>query len=93
MKYIAAITFKNLLRKYFDELKTKALKFADSKEFKQSEYHDYTAIDLLEAINNEDHEEKRAVLVCLLHYKLEHFMYQTTAEKRHFERFKQGFTN
>lgn len=93
MKYIASTTFKILLNDYFEELKTKGLKFADSKEFKQSDYHDYTALDLLEAINNEDHEEKRAVLVCMLHYKLEHFMYQSTAERRHFEKFKQGFTN
>jgi hypothetical protein len=92
VKYLAPVTFRNLIVKYCDELKDKSIKFANSKEFKTSEYHDYTAVDLVEAIHNEDHEDRRAVLVCMLHYKLEHFMYQTTAERRHFERFKGDLT-
>lgn len=88
MKYIAMGPFKDLVREFCQDLEKSAVKYADSKEFKNSQYNDYTAHDLLDCISNEDREEVRAVLVCLLHYKLNDRFYQSSAEKAHFQRFK-----
>ncbi|MEN9919943.1 MAG: hypothetical protein RL662_2379 [Bacteroidota bacterium] len=88
MKYIAMGPFKDLIKEFCKELEKSALKYATSQEFKTSEYNEYTANELLEAITNEDREEVRATLVCLLHYKLIDRFYQSSAEKQHFTRFK-----
>jgi len=76
------ISFKILIEEFCDELKRKSIKYVESKEFKKSEYDHYTAIDLVEAINNEEHEEKRAALTCLLHYKIEHRFFPTQLQRR-----------
>jgi hypothetical protein len=88
MKYLAMNPFKDLIRKFCQELEKSAIKFADSKEFKKSIYNDLTADQLLDTIMQEDREDVRAVLVCLLHYKLNERFYQSSAEKQHFKRFK-----
>ena len=88
MKYVAMDPLKNLIREFAKELEESALKFVDSKGFKQSTYNDYTADQLLDTIKNEDHEGIRAALVCLFHYKLKDRFYQSLAEKQHFQRFK-----
>ena len=72
MRYIAMIPFKALVREFCHKLEEAAIKFVESKEFQKSEYDHYSDVDLLDAINHEDHEEKRAVLLCVLHYKIEH---------------------
>ena len=72
MRYVAMIPFKGLFREYCAQLEKQGIKYIESKEFKKSEYDHYSSYDLLEAINNEDSEERRAVLTCLLHYKIEH---------------------
>lgn len=88
MKYVAAGSLKDLIREFTKELEESALKFVDSKDFKNSTYNDYTAEQLLDTIKNEDHEGIRAALVCLFHYKLKDRFYQSSAEKQHFTRFK-----
>lgn len=93
MKYVALGPFKELISEFCQELEKSAIKYAESKEFKNSEYNEYTANELLEAITNEDREEVRATLVCLLHYKLIDRFYQSSAEKQHFIRFKGALTS
>ncbi len=88
MKYIAMTQFKELVLEFCQELEKSATKYVESNEFKTSQYNEYVAKDLLEAIMNEDREEVRVVLVCLLHYKLQDRFYQSSAEKEHFRRFK-----
>ena len=88
MKYIAMTQFKELVLEFCQELEKSAIKYVESKEFKTSQYNEYVAHDLLDAIMNEDREEVRVVLNCLLHYKLQDRFYQSSAEKEHFRRFK-----
>jgi hypothetical protein len=88
MKYIAMNPFKDLIRKFCQELEKSAIKFVESKEFKNSIYNELTADELLDTIMQEDREDVRAVLVCLLHFKLMERYYQSSEEKQHFKRFK-----
>jgi len=88
MKYIAMRSFKELILKFCEELEEGAIKYAESKEFKNSAYNEYTADQLLDAARDEDNEAVRAVLVCLFHYKLMDRFYQSREEKEHFKRFK-----
>ena len=87
MKYVGLQSLKDLIRKYNDEVKEFALKYVESKEFRQAKYNDMTARQLLRVISNEDHEGKRAALICLLNYKMDKKIYVTMSEKRHFHKF------
>ncbi len=71
MKNIQLIPFKALVKNFCIELSNASIEYVESPEFKKSEYDLYSPKDLLEAVNNEEYEHKRTVLLCLLHYKME----------------------
>lgn len=71
MKNLNIIPFKALVKNFCQELSVASIGYIESDEFKKSQYDLYTPHDLLEAINNEEYEHKRTVLLCLLHYKIE----------------------
>jgi hypothetical protein len=84
------VAYKILIRTFCKDLENAAIKYVESKEFKNSPYNNYTAFELLEAINTELHEEKRAALLCLLNYKLERKFFMSHDERKHFQHFKAG---
>jgi hypothetical protein len=71
MKNLQLIPFKALVKNFCQELSSASISYIESDEFKTSQYDLYSPKDLLEAINNEEYEHKRTVLLCLLHYKME----------------------
>lgn len=96
MKYIYFPDLKVLFEEMCDQIKEKGIEFLESKEFKKSDYNNYTARQLLEIINQEDREEKRAALLCFLHYKMNRVkkntlgLYTSQDERRHYEIFMKG---
>lgn len=88
MKYVAMGQYKDLIRKFCNELEHAAIKYVESKDFKGSTYNEYTAEQLLDTIRDEEDEGIRTALVCLFHYKLLTRFHQSVAEKQHFAKFK-----
>jgi len=82
MKNVAMIPFKLLVKEYIVELSVATMEYIQSDEFKKSEYDLYSEADLIDAIKNEEFDNKRLALVCLLHYKAERGLFSNRANQR-----------
>lgn len=71
MNNLPMIPFRNLVKQYCRDLEESTIAYIQSQEFRKSEYDKYTKADLVQAICNEEREDIRAVLCCLLVFKAE----------------------